>query len=86
MKLTSPSSGSCPLCWSDSRPATFGHNERRIDKAFFFIQRAVFTKLVGNVRQNQTQNLVAAPSLKASMHSFVVRVALRAACAIAHLC
>ena len=33
--------------------------------------------LVGNVRQNQTQNLVAAPSLKASMHSFVVRIALR---------
>ena len=54
-----------------------GHNERRIDEAFFFIQRAVFTKLVGNVRQNQTQNLVAAPSLKASMHSFVVRIALR---------
>src|SRR6476660_7939628 len=34
-------------------------------------------KLVGNVRQYQTQNLVAAPSLKASMHSFVVRIALR---------
>ena len=65
------------FCWSDFRPATFGHNERRIDEAFFFIQRAVFTKLVGNVRQNQTQNLVAAPSLKASMHSFVVRIALR---------
>ena len=65
------------LRWSDFRPATFGHNERRIDEAFFFIQRAVFTKLVGNVRQNQTQNLVAAPSLKASMHSFVVRIALR---------
>src|ERR1700722_3942076 len=64
------------LRWSDFRPATFGHNERRIDEAFFFIQRAVFTKLVGNVRQNQTQNLVAAPSLKASMHSFVVRIAL----------
>ena len=65
------------LRWSDFRPATFGHNERRIDEAFFFIQRAVFTKLVGNVRQNQTQNLVAAPSLKAPMHSFVVRIALR---------
>src|ERR1700735_3949580 len=65
------------LRWSDFRPAPFGHNERRIDEAFFFIQRAVFTKLVGNVRQNQTQNLVAAPSLKASMHSFVVRITLR---------
>src|SRR6478736_5268924 len=65
------------LRWSDFRPATFGHNERRIDEAFFFIQRAVFAKLVGNVRQNPTQNLVAAPSLKASMHSLVVRIALR---------
>ena len=60
---------------SDTPP--LGHNERRIDEAFFFIQRAVFTKLVGNVGQNPTQNLVAAPSLKASMHSFVVRIALR---------
>src|ERR1700740_732143 len=34
-------------------------------------------KLVGNIRQNSTQNLVAAPSLKAPMHSFVVRIALR---------
>jgi hypothetical protein len=65
------------LRWSDFRPATLGHDERRIDEAFFFIQRAVFTKLVGNVRQNQTQNLFAAPSLKASMHSFVIRIALR---------
>ena len=53
------------LRWSDFRPAAFGHNERRVNEAFFFIQRAVFTKLAGNVRQNQTQNLVAAPSLKA---------------------
>src|SRR5262249_13231590 len=35
------------------------------------------TKLVGNIRQHPTQNLIAAPSLKPSMHSFVVRVALR---------
>src|SRR5260370_34817649 len=34
-------------------------------------------KLVGNVRQNPTQNLVAAPSVKTSMHSFVVQIALR---------
>src|ERR1700746_3760010 len=65
------------LRWSDFRPATFGHNECRIDEAFFFVQRALVAKLVGNVRQNQTQNLVAEPSLKAPMHSFVVRIALR---------
>ena len=62
---------------SDFRPATFGHDGRRIDEASIFIQCAFVAKLVGNVRQNPTQNLVAAPSLKASMHSFVVRVPLR---------
>src|SRR5262245_646987 len=30
-----------------------------------------------NIRQHATQNLIAAPSLKPSMHSFVVRVPLR---------
>src|ERR1700752_515560 len=65
------------LRWSDFRSATFGHNERRIDEAFFFVQRAFVAKLVGNIRQNSTQNLVAAPSLKAPMNSFVVRIALR---------
>ena len=34
------------LRWSDFRPATFGHNERRIDEAFFFIQRAFVAKLL----------------------------------------
>ena len=61
----------------DFCPATLGHDERRIDEALFFIQRAFVAELVGNVRQNPTQNLVAAPSLKASMNSFVVRIALR---------
>ena len=65
------------LRWYDFRPATFGHNESSIDEAFFFIQSAAVAKLVSNVGQNQTQNLVAATSLKASMHSFVVRIALR---------
>ena len=37
----------------DFCPAAFRHHERRIDEAFFFIQRAVFTKLVGNVRQDR---------------------------------
>src|SRR5262249_37326812 len=38
---------------------------------------ASIAKLVGDIRQHATQNLIAAPSLKAPMHSFVVRVALR---------
>jgi hypothetical protein len=39
--------------------------------------KASIAKLVGNIRQHATQNLIAAPSLKAPMYSFVVRVALR---------
>jgi hypothetical protein len=33
-----------------SDPPPLGHNERRIDEAFFFVQRAFVAKLVGNVR------------------------------------
>src|SRR5262249_54351764 len=62
---------------SDFQPATLGHNEGCVDEAFFFVQYASIAKLVGNVRQHATQNLIAAPSLKAPMHGFVVRVALR---------
>jgi len=60
-----------------SQPAALGHNEGCVDEAFFFVQCASIAKLVGNIRQHATQNLIAAPSLKAPMHSFVVRVALR---------
>ena len=35
------------------------------------------SKLVGNIRQNATQHFVAAPNLKAPVHSLVVRIALR---------
>src|SRR5216684_400114 len=62
---------------SDFRPATLAHDEGCVDKAFLLVQCASIAKLVGNIRQPATQNLVAAPSLKAPMHSFVVRVALR---------
>ena len=41
---------------SNFRPATLGHDERRIDEAFFFIQRAFVAKIIGNVRQNPTQS------------------------------
>jgi hypothetical protein len=59
------------------QPATLGHNEGCVDEALFFVQYASIAKLVGNIRQHATQNLIAAPSLKAPMHGFVVRVALR---------
>jgi hypothetical protein len=62
---------------SDLRSATFRHNERCVDEAFCFIERAAVAKFVGNIRQDPAQNFVAAPSLKSPMHSFVVRIALR---------
>src|SRR6516162_1168970 len=63
----------CPnLC-----PATLGHHERRVDEAFFFIERTSVAKLVSNIRQQPPQNLIAAPSLKALMYRFVVGIALR---------
>src|SRR5262249_27828827 len=63
----------CPnLC-----PATLRHHERRVDEAFFFIQRTSVAKLVSNIRQQPPQNLIAAPSLKAPMYRFVVGIALR---------
>ena len=37
------------LRFSNFRPATLGHDERRIDEAFFFIQRALVAKIIGNV-------------------------------------
>ena len=64
---------------SDFQPATC-HNEGCVDEAFFFVQCASIAKLVGKIHQHATQNLIAAPSLKAPMHSFVVRVALRRLC------
>jgi hypothetical protein len=49
----------------------------KVASMFFFVQCASIAKLVGDIRQHATQSLIAAPSLKAPMHSFVVRVALR---------
>ena len=62
---------------SDLRAAALGHNKRCVDEAFLFVQYATVAKFVGNIRQDPAQNLVAAPSLKSPMHSFVVRIALR---------
>src|SRR5215470_6484981 len=57
--------------------ATLGHREGRIDKAFFFVERSTFAKFVGDVRQDSTQYLAAAPRLETTMHRFVVRITLR---------
>ena len=57
--------------------ATLGHHERRVDEAFFFIQRTSLAKLVCNIRQQPPQKLIAATSLKPPMYRFVVGIALR---------
>jgi hypothetical protein len=57
----------------------------RIDEAFFFIERTSVAKFVGNICQHLPQYLVAAPSLEASMHRFVVDSSV-GAYAIARLC
>src|SRR6266705_2750386 len=62
---------------SDLRAAALGHNEGRVNEAFFFVQYASVAKVVSNIRQYPAQSLVATPSLKAPVHSFVVRIALR---------
>src|SRR5262249_53215033 len=54
-----------------------GHHERRVDEAFFFIQRTSGAKLVSNIRQQPPQNLIAAPGLKAPMYRFAAGIALR---------
>jgi len=57
--------------------ATLGHHERRVDEAFFFIQRTSLAKLVCNIRQQPPQKLIAATSLKPPMYRFVVGMPLR---------
>src|SRR5215470_2281131 len=61
---------------ADFCPTAFSHYECRIDEAFLFIERPFVAKLVGDIRQYPPQGLIAAPSLEASMHRFVVRKAL----------
>jgi hypothetical protein len=65
------------FCCPDLCPATLGHHERRVDEAFFFIQRTFVAKIVSNIRQHPPQNLIAALSLKTPMYRFVVGIALR---------
>ena len=59
------------------RAAALGHSEGCVDEAFLFIQHTSVAKFVGDIRQNLTQHLAAAPSLKPAMHRFVVRITLR---------
>ena len=52
---------------------SLGRCKGRSDEALFFF----VAKLVGNIRQNLTQNVAVAPRLKPTMRGFIVRIALR---------
>ena len=60
-----------------SGPPPLAITKGRVDEALVFIERGFIAKFVGDIRQHSTQYLVAAPRLKAPMHRFVVRIALR---------
>ena len=62
---------------ADRCPAALRHYKCRVDEALFFIQCAFVAKLIGDIRQDPTQDFVVAPSLKTAMHRFVIRIALR---------
>src|SRR5262249_48024409 len=53
------------------------HHERRIAKAFRFIQGTFVAKLVGYIHQHSPRNFIASSGLKPPMNGFVVRIALR---------
>jgi hypothetical protein len=60
-----------------SAPPPFAITKVASMKAFLFIDCTSVAKFVGDIRQHSTQNFIAAPSLKAPMYGFVVRIALR---------
>ena len=70
---------------SDLRSAAFGHNEGRVDEAFFFIHHAFVAKLVSNIRQYPAQNLVAT-KLESADAQFCSSDSFAAACATARRC
>ena len=61
---------------SNFRPATLGHDERRIDEAFFFIQRAFVAKIVQRPSKPDAKPRCST-KLESVDDSFVVRIALR---------
>jgi hypothetical protein len=65
------------LGWTDIRASALGHRKGRVNEALFLVQHSSVTKFIGNIRQDLTQNFAVAPRLKPTMHSFVVRIALR---------
>src|SRR5262245_16194827 len=62
---------------SDLGAPALRHHESCVDEAFLFVEHAAFAQFVGDVHESAAQNLTAAPRLKAAMHRFVVRIALR---------
>ena len=57
--------------------AAFGRNERRIYKTFPFVNPALLTQRVGQVRQHVAQHGTATPPLEAAVHRLIIRIPLR---------
>jgi len=56
---------------------TFGLCKRCVDETFRFIERTYISQRIGKIDEHIPQDLVAAQLLEATMHRFVVRIALR---------
>ena len=70
---------------SDLRSATFGHNERCVDEAFCFIERAAVAKFVGTSSRPGAELRCSTKSEIADAQ-FCSSDSFAAACAIAHRC
>src|ERR1700738_4270775 len=71
---------------SDLRAAALGHNEGRVNEAFFFVQYASVAKVVSNIRQYPAQSLVATPSPESACAQFFSSDSFAAAYATARRC
>ena len=55
---------------ADSRACTLRHRKGRADEAFFLVEDAARTKLIGDVSQNLAQNLAVTDLLQRDLLSF----------------
>ena len=55
----------------------FGRDKGGVNEAFRLIERPFLPKRIGKIYEHIPQDFTATPVLETSMHSFVVRIALR---------
>src|ERR1700721_1986505 len=74
------------LRWSDFRPATFGHNERRIDEAFLLHPARRFHEARWQRPSKPDAKSRGSTKFESVDAQFRSSDSFAAACAIAHLC